>query len=155
MDKTEIKLEDYSESHKEELNTWQDIEKEKGNSGLEKFVIPSGTKLGDSIEFFTNSIELYSKIAFDDDLMVGFVCYTINDNTSAHIELVGVNPNVRNKGYAKIILEKVKQEIKEKFGINKVTLSVNKWNKEGLKSFSKFAKQTRENSTGLYIGFEL
>ena len=155
MNEKELKFVDFKQEHKKELNTWQDIEKEAGFNGLDRFVVASGTKLGDYIEFFTNQIELYSRIALDGEEIVGFVCYVINDNKSAHVEMIGVSPKFRKLGYAKRILTKVKQEIKEKFKINKVTLAVNKKNEQGLKSFSKFAKQTDDKSSEYYIGFEL
>lgn len=155
MEKEELKLVQFKTEHKEELNTWQNIEKELGQDGLNRFVVASGTMLGDYIEFFTNQIELYSKVAFVGNEIVGFVCYVINDNESAHVEMIGVSPKFRKLGYSKKILDKAKQEIKEKFKIKKVTLAVNKKNEQGLKSFSKFAKQTAAKSTENYIGFEL
>ncbi len=151
----DLKLVDFNQEHKKELNLWQDIEKQAGNNGLDSFVVASGTKLGDYIEFFTNQIELYSKIALDGENIVGFVCYVVNDNKSAHIEMVGVSPKFRKKGYSKKILDKTKKEIEEKFNIRKVTLAVHKKNEQGLKSFSKFAKQTVEKTSEYYIGFEL
>ena len=71
MNNKEVKLVDFKEEHKKELNTWQEIEKENGDNGLNRFVVASGTKLGDYIEFFTKQIELFSKIALDNGEIVG------------------------------------------------------------------------------------
>ena len=146
-----MELIDFTNEHKKELNTWQDIELKRGEKGLEDSVSVKGTKLGDYIEYFSREINLISKAAIDNKEIVGFVCYVINEDQSAHVEIMGTNPNCRGKGYARKILERLKSDL----GVKKITLAVNKRNKQGIKSFSKFTKANEELSSENYIGLEL
>ena len=146
---------DFSNEHKKELNTWQDIESERGENGIEAFVSAKGVKLGDYIEYFSREINLVSKVAMDNNEIVGFVCYLVKEDNSAHVEIMGTNPNFRGKGYARKILEKLKADLKNSLEIKKITLAVNKRNKQGIKSFSKFAKENKEHSSENYIGLEV
>lgn len=158
MEETEkdLKFVDFETHFKEELNSWQDIEKENGENGLDRFVVVAGTKLGDLIEYMTNEMKINSKIVLDDNNVIGFVCYDIKGkNKTAHIEIVGTNPKFRKLGYAKRILLGIKDLIKETYGIKTVTLSVNKNNMAGIKSFSKFAKENKNLDSENYTGFEL
>ena len=150
-----MELIDYNNEHKKELNTWQDIELQRGENGIEDFVSAKGVKLGDYIEYFSREINLISKIVIDNDNVVGFVCYVINEDNSAHVEIMGTHPNFRGKGYARKILETLKEDIKKTLGIKKITLAVNKKNKQGIKSFSKFTNPNEEFSSENYIGLEL
>ena len=150
-----LTFEDFSKKFKEELNTWQEIENQNGEFGIDEFIVSKGTKLGDYIEFFTNEIDMISKIVLENEKVIGFVCYVLNKNNSVHIEMVGVNPNFRKLGYAKKILLKLKEEVIKNYSVKKVTLAVNKRNKAGINSFSKFAKETAYCSSDDYIGFEL
>ena len=150
-----MELIDFSNEHKKELNTWQDIELQRGESGIEDFVSAKDVKLGDYIEYFYREINLVSKVAIDNDEIVGFVCYLVKEDNSAHVEIMGTNPNFRGKGYARKILEKLKADLNNSLGIKKITLAVNKRNKQGIKSFSKFAKENKEHSSENYIGLEV
>ena len=149
-----MELIDFNEQHKAVLNTWQDFEASRGENGIDNFVVASGTKLGDYIEFFTNESNIVSKVALDKDI-VGFVCYIINEDNNAHVEIMGTNPNFRGMGYAKQILEALKEELLKKHNLKKITLAVNKRNKQGIKVFSKFTKPNEEHSSENYIGLEL
>lgn len=154
--KEELKFVDFEESFKEELNSWQEIEKEQGENGLDRFVVVGGTKLGDLIEYMANEMKIESKVVIDKDDVVGFVCFEIKEKkNSAHIEIVGTNPKFRKQGYARKILLGVKALINKNYGLKKITLSVNKNNQAGLKSFSKFAKKNNELNSENYVGFEL
>ena len=148
----DIKLVDYRPAFKEELNTWQDIEKANGEFGINSFVTTCDSKLGDYIEFFSDEIDLKTKIAFVDESIVGFVCYIINDDRSTHIELMATNPRLRGKGYSKLILNKLKEELPDS---PKITLAINKRNKKALSVFTQFTKPNDEHSSSYYVGLEL
>ena len=150
-----MELIDFTNEHKKELNTWQDIELQRGEKGIEEFVSAKGTKLGDYIEYFSREINLVSKVAIENGVVVGFVSYFIKSDNSAHVEIMGTNPNFRGKGYARNILEKLKYTLNKSSGVEKITLAVNKRNKQGIKSFSKFTKENLEHSSENYIGLEL
>ena len=150
-----MKLIDFNSKHKVKLNTWQDVETSHGEKGINDFVVAQGTLLGDYIEYFSNEIKLISKVAMDNVEIVGFVCYFVKDDNSAHVEIMGTNPNFRGMGYAKQILEALKEELLKKHNLKKITLAVNKRNKQGIKSFSKFTKPNEEHSSENYIGLEI
>ena len=150
-----VEFVEFNNEHKKKLNTWQDIETSHGENGINEFVVASGTKLGDYIEYFSRETNITSKVAIDNGEIVGFVCYVINEDASAHVEIMGTNPNCRGKGYARKILEKLKEDLNKNWGVKKITLAVNKRNKQGIKSFSKFAKGNSEHSSENYIGLEL
>ncbi len=150
-----MKLINFSDQHITELNTWQELERKNGEYGINDFIVAEGTLLGDYIKFFTSEIDLISKVAIDDNQIVGFVCYDLNEENSAHVEIMGTNPNFRGKGYARKILQTLKEELAKTLDIKKLTLAVNKRNKQGIKSFSKFTKANEEHSSDNYIGMEL
>ena len=147
----DIKLVDYTTAYKEELNTWQDIEHANGEFGINSFITIQDSKLGDYIEFFSDEIDLKTKIALVGDSMIGFVCYIINDDRSVHIELLATNPLHRGKGYSKLILNKLKEELPDS---PKITLAINKRNKKALDVFTQFTKPNNEHSSLYYIGLE-
>ena len=150
-----MELVNFEKKHIKELNTWQDIESILGENGINDFIVASGTKLGDYIEYFSNEINLVSKVAIDNCELVGFVCYFIKEDNTAHVEIMGTNPNFRGKGYARAILQKLKEELESSLGIKKLTLAVNKRNVQGIKAFSKFTKENKGYSSENYIGLEV
>lgn len=154
LNNAQIHLIDYNPTHKKELNSWQEIERNQGQKGLDDFVVAKNIKLGDYIEFFTSQTDIQSKIALVEDEIVGFVSFAINENNTAHIEIVGTNPKFRGVGFARKILEELKNVVQEKYGISRVTLAVNKKNNAGIRSFKKFAKETKDHSSENYIGLE-
>lgn len=148
-----IKLIDYNSNYKEALNSWSDIEKQQGQNGIEDFVATKGYKLGEYVDYFSSNLDVSSKLAFDDDNLIGFVLYS-QDVETAHIEIMGTNPNFRGKGYARQIMTQLKNYLQQQ-GINKVVFEVNKRNKPALGAFSKIAKPNSKYSSTNYVGMEL
>ena len=150
----DIELIEYNSKYKEQLNLWQGIEKEQGKNGLNRFVVPLDTNLGDFLEYVSKEMNMDVKLAVLNNEIVGFVSYEIKEENSAHIEIIGTNPNFRKQGIAKRILFKLKEILKQK-EIERLTLAVNKKNKTGISAFSKFAKESINYNSENYIGFEL
>lgn len=148
-----IKLIDYNSNYKAQLDTWSDIEKQQGINGIERFVATEGYKLGEYVDYFSTNLDAQSKLAFDNDILIGFVLYSQNKDV-AHIEIMATNPEMRGRGYAIKIVQQLKTDLQSS-GINKITLEVNKKNKPALRTFSKITKPNSKYSTTNYEGMEL
>ncbi len=144
---------DYNSKYKAELDSWSDIERKQGLSGIENFVATKGYKLGEFVDYFSNNLDVVSKLAFDQENLIGFALYS-QDVGIAHIEIMGTNPNFRGRGYARKMMQKLKQNLQQS-GIEKVVLEVNKCNLPALKTFSKIAKPNSKYSSANYEGMEL
>lgn len=148
-----IKFIDYNSVYKKELDLWSDIEAQQGLSGFSKFVATPDNKLGEFVDYFANGLDFVTKLAFDENNLVGFVLFSI-DGDVAHVEIMGTNPNFRGKGYARQIMLALKHEL-QKIDIDKVVFEVNKNNIPAIRSFSKIAKPNQKYSTTNYDGMEL
>lgn len=148
-----IQLKNYNSKYKKELDSWSDIEKQQGQNGIEDFVATKGYKLGEYIDYFSAELDVESKLAFDKDNLVGFVMYS-QDVGMAHIEIMGTNPSLRGRGYAKQMMFELKEQLKTQ-GIDKVVFEVNKRNKPALSAFSKISKPNSKFSSENYQGMEL
>ena len=127
-----------------------------GSNGLNQFVVTEGTMLGDYLEFVNSEMpDITTRLALDKDNLVGFLCYSAPQEDHFHIEVMGVNPDCRGKGYASKMLETFKKEKTKEFPNSNLTLSVNKANLAGIASFSKVAKLAKEQDKENYINFEL
>ena len=153
----EITFTDYQPEFKAELNTWQSKENIAGSNGLDQFVVSEGTLLGDYLEFVDSEIDdISARLAFDKEELVGFLCYSTPEQNHAHVEIMGVNPDCRGKGYATKILSGFKKELESNSqGPQSLTLSVNKANLVGITSFSKVAKVSENQNKENYINFEM
>lgn len=145
MEKIELKK--YDSKFKNELNSWSEIEKSNGLTGFEDFVSSKGVGLGDYLDYFTNETDIETRLAFCNESLVGFISYT-KELDSVHIEVAGVNPNERGKGFAKKIILKLKEELNKSIKV-KIMFEIHKNNKSALQSYGKLAKisdkQTMEN----------
>ena len=153
----EIFFTNYDNEFKDELNTWQSKENLAGSNGLNDFVVSESTLLGDYIEFINRSIDdITTCLAFNEKSIVGFLCYSKPEENHTHIEVMGVNPDCRGKGYASKMLIGFKKELEENSeNPQNLTLSVNKKNINGINSFSKVAKVSKKQDKENYINFEL
>lgn len=153
----EITFGAFEPEYKPELNTWQTKENMAGSDGLNQFVVSEGTLLGDYLEFVNNEMQdISTRLAFNENNLIGFLCFSTPSQDHTHIEIMGVNPDYRGKGYSTKILSEFKKELETTSqDPHSLTLSVNKKNLVGINSFSKIAhtsdKQDKEN----YINFEL
>lgn len=146
----------FQPDYKPELNTWQTKENMTGSNGLNQFVVAEGTPLGDYLEFVDSEMpDITTRLAFDQDNLVGFLCYSTPEENHSHIEIMGVNPDCRGKGYATRMLDSFKKELTEISQTTNLTLSVNKANLAGIASFSKIAKVAQKQDKENYIHFEL
>jgi ribosomal protein S18 acetylase RimI-like enzyme len=155
MDKQQITFTKYNNSFNPELNTWQAKEQAEGRNGLDEFVVSKGSLLGDYLEFLDSEMDdVACDIAMIEDQVAGFVCYTSPADGHVHIEILGINPDMRGKGIAKSMLQSFKQEMAHA-DISKVTLEANKNNQSAINSFSKVAIKSATQPKENYIGFEL
>ena len=150
---TDFQISDYNSSYKEELNSWQEVEKALNQDGLSRFVGCEDVKLGDYVDYITTEMNITSKIVLESGQIVGFVSYIIKNDSSAYVEIIGKNPTSETKGFAKKVLEELKNIMLPQ-GVKKITFRVNKKNLIGLKSFSKFAQENKELTNENYVGFE-
>ena len=156
MGKDKITFTKYNNSYNEELNTWQAKENAQGRNGLDEFVVSKGTLLGDYLEFLDSEMDdVACDIALLDGNLAGFVCYTSPADGHVHIEIMGINPDIRGKGVARSMLTAFKTEMQEAAGIEKVTLEANKNNESALNSFSKIATKSDYQPKENYVSFEL
>lgn len=156
MGKEKITFAQYNNSYNAELNTWQAKENAQGRNGLDEFVVSKGTLLGDYLEFITDEMkDIACDVALLDGDLAGFVCYTSPAEGHVHIEIMGVNPDMRGKGLAKSMLKSFKEEMSICAGIDKVTLEANKNNEAAINSFSKIATKSESQPKENYISFEL
>lgn len=154
MDK--IKFQNYKPQYKTELNSWHSKEHLTNSNGLTKFVVPEDVLLGDYIDFIENSVpDVTNLLVFDKSELVGFLGFADKKDNHIHIEYMGTNPACRGKGYAKTILSEFKNKIGFKHPQTRITLDVNKLNVNGLNSFSKVAKRSKNQEKEDYIQFEM
>lgn len=153
MKKPHIVLHNYNPSFVAELNTWQDIERARGENGLTRFVGDSTVPLGDYLKYVKEELGIETVVAIDDGNIVGFVSYEIKKDNSAYIEIMGTNPNFRKQGYARKMIEQLKESLSVKYGITKLTLKVKENNENGIKAFSKILNKT--GKTGTYEEYEV
>ncbi len=147
----------FQPEYKQELNTWQEKENNAGTNGLNDFVVAETTLLGDYIAFIDRSItDITARLAFDQDDLVGFICYSNPSENHTYIEIMGVNPDCRGQGYASRMLtcfkENVQANSKEP---QKITLSTKENNHAGIKAFSKIGKISEVQDKENYVNFEL
>ena len=147
----------FQPDYKPELNTWQTKENLTGSNGLNQFVVSEGSLLGDYLEFVDSEMEdITTHLAFDKDNLIGFLCHSTPEENHTHIEIMGINPDYRGKGYAPRMLDSFKQLMQSTAqDPQSVTLSVNKANIVGITSFSKVAKVAEKQDKENYINFEL
>ena len=146
----------FNSDHKDQLNTWQQKEQEKGFSGLDDFVVPKGSLLGDFLTYIVENVDdIMVHIAVDANKIVGFICTTCPTSEHFHIEIMGVNPDLRGKGYAKRLLEEFKKQATYKFGLQRLTLNVKENNESGKRAFAKIGKLAQDQPETNYIAFEL
>ena len=156
MEKEKITFTQYNNSYNADLNTWGEKEKAQGRNGLDEFVISKGTPLGDYLEFVDGEMsDVACDIALLDGKLAGFICYTSPEDGHVHIEIMGVNPDVRGKGVARSMLTAFKTEMQTVAGIEKITLEANKNNVSALNSFSKIATKSDSQPKENYVSFEL
>ncbi len=155
MDKQQITFTRYNNSFNPELNTWQAKEQAQGRNGLDEFVVSKGSLLGDYLEFLDSEMDdVACDIALLENEVAGFICYTSPAEGHVHIEIMGINPDIRGKGLARNMLQAFKQDM-TKVGFEKVTLEANKNNQAAINSFSKVATKSATQPKENYIGFEL
>ncbi|MBQ9792758.1 MAG: GNAT family N-acetyltransferase [Clostridia bacterium] len=147
----------YQPEFNAELNTWQTKENMAGSNGLNQFVVTEGTMLGDYLEFVDSEMpDITTRLAFDQENLVGFLCYSTPEENHTHIEIMGVNPDCRGKGYSPRMLDSFKKSLQETSqDPQNLTLSVNKANLAGIASFSKVARIAEKQDKENYIHFEL
>ena len=148
-----VEFVDFDESYVKELNTWQEIEQQNNQDGIQRFVGDSNTLLGDYLSFVSSEMQIATKIVLYNGQVVGFVSYCIN-GCSAHIEIMGTSPKHRGQGFGMSILKTLKKQL-NKQGISKITLNVKKENVAGIRSFSKVAKKNEGLNSDNYFGYEL
>jgi len=146
----------YQEKYNKELNTWQEKEKQRGENGLDKFVVPQGVLLGDYLKYVQEEMKEISLIvAMHKKIVVGFLGYSMPENDHVHVEIMGINPDCRGYGLAQRLLTSFKDVVIEEMDINKLTLAVKRENLAGIRAFSKIATRSEELDTEHYLGFEL
>lgn len=147
----------FQPEYKQELNTWQEKETASGTNGLNDFVVAETTLLGDYLAFIDRSItDINARLAFDQEDLVGFICYSNPNENHTYIEIMGVNPDCRGQGYASRILTSFKEEIQSNsLTKQKITLSTKENNHSGIAAFSKVGKISETQDKENYINFEL
>ena len=146
----------YQEMYNDELNTWQEKENQRGENGLDKFVVPQGVLLGDYLKYVQEEMqEISLVVATHEKRVVGFLGYSMPEYDHVHVEIMGVNPDCRGKGLAQGLLTIFKDAVIEKMNIDKVTLAVKRENLSGIRAFSKIATRAEKLDTEYYLGFEL
>lgn len=153
----EIVFSAFQEKFQTELNTWQAKEQANGSNGLNQFVVLDSMLLGDYLAFIDQEMDdIDAFLAFDAHQLIGFLCCSYPEPNHAHVEIMGVNPDCRGKGYGTRILDQFKIQLqttaqKEQ----RLTLAVKKTNTAGLSSFTKIAKVAPEQNKDNYLNLEL
>lgn len=146
----------FDKKYSEELNSWHSKEHLSNSNGLTQFIVPEDVLLGDYLSYVEEEMDgIDNFLIFDDKQLIGFLGFSTHNNNHIHIEYVGVNPNCRGKGFAKEILSSFKKEVLSRVPDALITLSVNKKNTAGLKSFLKIAKKSDNQQSSSYIELEL
>ncbi|MBQ8792692.1 MAG: GNAT family N-acetyltransferase [Clostridia bacterium] len=145
----------YNKKYKKELNSWQDKEKQLGLSGLEDFVVVKGTLLGDYLELIDGEMDIVCKLALEENALVGFVCYEKRKGGEYHIEIMGVNPDCRGRGYSQRLLTALKELLSKEDDFRSLSLSVNVRNTTGQKAFDKVGKAIGISDNENYIEYEI
>ena len=151
-----LTFENFDNSYSAELNTWQQKENSLGYDGLNDFVVSRGTGLGDYLQFVSEEMpDVSCLLAFDQNTLAGFISYTNPTEQHTHIEIMGVNPDLRGQGMASRLLLDFKQMMQEKTNMQQLTLDVNKKNSSGRKAFAKVGTVSPEQKKEDYITFNL
>ena len=139
-----------------ELNTWQQKENSLGYDGLNEFVVSKGSGLGDYLQFITDEMpDVPCLLAFDQKDLVGFVSYSTPTPQHTHIEIMGINPDLRGQGMSSRLLLDFKSMMLEQTGMKELTLDVNKKNSSGRKAFAKIGTLATEQKKEDYITYNL
>lgn len=122
MEDNKITFTKYNHSYDSKLNTWQAKEQAQGHNGLDNFVVTKGSLLGEYLAFVDEELhDIACDIVLLDGELAGFICYTSPADSHVHIEVLGVNPDMRGKGVAKSMLKTFKSELKEAADIEKIS----------------------------------
>lgn len=154
--KREITFLPYSKEYNDTLNDWHKQEKKMGQTGLDDFVVSRGSLLGDYITYIDQELDdIVCRLAFDQDNLVGFLCYSMQDEKHAHVEIMGIDPSQRNRGLARDMLIGFKKDMLQNTTAERITLSVKKENTSGIHSFSKVATESPKQTMSNYIDMQL
>ncbi|MBE7073497.1 MAG: GNAT family N-acetyltransferase [Clostridiales bacterium] len=145
----------YNDNYKNELNSWQAKERLKMLTGLDDFVVVKGTLLGDYLQMIDREMQTVCLLAFDNKRLIGFVCYEKKDKGEYHIEIMGVNPDLRGRGYCKKMLILLKEILSKNQDFAKLSLSVNVKNEFGKKAFAKVCNQKGISKNPRYVEYEI
>lgn len=149
-----LKLINFNNTYKTYLNTWQAKEKELGQMGFNNFIVLDGYALGDYLGFINDEMnDIFCNLAIQDEQLAGFICFSRPEKNHIHIEMLGVNPEMRGQKLSNKILALFKESVKTKNV--RISFSVNRQNKAGLSSFSKLGKFAQNQTKANYIDFEL
>lgn len=146
----------FDKKYVKELNQWQNKENMLGLDGLNQYVVLLDSLLGDYLQFIDKEMsDISCKLVLKDENLVGFLCFSQQDKDHVHVEVMGVNPDFRGKGISGQLLTEFKQKLLEKHGLTKLTLSVNKNNDSGIRSFSKIGTKSQTQNKPNYINYEI
>lgn len=145
----------YQPQYQSIFDGWQQREVQLGVTGLEDYVAIKGESLGQYLTLIAQDLGMPCKVAFIDNELVGFVCYEEQSEGVIHIELFGINPDLRGKSYAKLLLHSLKEQLQLKQSFKELNLSVHENNIAGIKAFNKIGTQQEDRHSDNYIDFVL
>ena len=150
-----MELKNFDKKYIKELNSWQAEEEKLGLSGFNKFVVVEGELLGNYLDFIQSQMQTKTMIALDEKRLAGFVCYEEKEKGHYHVEIMGVSPKQRGKGYAKQILTCLKNMLMQDQNFKNLTLSVNVRNIAGQKAFDKIGQNVGLSENENYYEYEI
>lgn len=144
----------FDKSYINQLNEWQLQEQNQGNNDIEQFIMFQDSQLGQTLHLISTKTDIKTLLAFDQNNLIGFVCYDQKENGRYFIELMAVNPMFRGQNYSEQIINLLKEELIKKPQFKSLALSVDTKNIRAQKAFDKFAKNKNLNNNQ-YIEYDL
>ena len=152
----DLQFRSYNSAQTKEFNYWHTKEREEGFYGLDRYVVLQDCLLGDYLEFVDGQIDdIFVESVYLKEKLVGFIGYSMQNDSHLHVEILGVNPDFRGKGIAGEMLKAFKAKMQQSQNIDRFTLSVKKDNESGIASFAKVGTRIKKDKEESYIDFEL